>query len=138
MLEQAVATSYRDLSILLVEDSPVLRGMLTEYLQAFSFVERIDWADTEQAALQQVEQGKPQVVIVDLQLRQGNGVNILRALQKSNTPGLRVVYTNHAQVPSYRRQCAEAGADFFFDKSLELDEVFRVIEEYARTPAPGE
>jgi hypothetical protein len=35
----------------------------------------------------------------------------------------------------YRSQCAEAGADYFFDKSLELEQVFRVIEEHA-APAP--
>jgi hypothetical protein len=36
-------------------------------------------------------------------------------------------------VPTYRRQCTEAGADYFFDKSLELEQVFRVIEEYAQS-----
>ncbi len=44
---------------------------------------------------------------------------------------MRIVYTNHAQISTYRNQCAEAGADYFFDKSLELEQVFRVIEERA-------
>ncbi len=141
MLDQAAAPSYRALRVLLIEDSAVLRGMLLEYLNAFPFVDVVDWADTESAALRLCEAGQYEVVIVDLQLRRGNGINVLRALQKNgnkagkNTgqPGIRIVYTNHAQVPTYRRQCAEAGADYFFDKSLELEQVFRVIEEYAQS-----
>ncbi len=134
MLDQAAATSYRALRVLLIEDSAVLRSMLLEYLNAFSFVESVDWADTESAAIRLLERGMYEVVIVDLQLRQGNGINVLRAMQKSEVSGIRIVYTNHAQVSTYRRQCAEAGADYFFDKSLELEQVFRVIEEYAQSP----
>ncbi|KAB0596626.1 response regulator [Cupriavidus gilardii] len=134
MLDQAAATPYRTLRVLLIEDSAVLRSMLLEYLNAFSFVETVDWADTESTAIRLFESGRYEVVIVDLQLRQGNGINVLRAIQKAQAPGIRIVYTNHAQVPTYRRQCAEAGADYFFDKSLELEQVFRVIEEYAQAP----
>ncbi|ESJ25096.1 response regulator [Cupriavidus gilardii] len=135
MLDQAAATPYRTLRVLLIEDSAVLRSMLLEYLNAFSFVETVDWADTESTAIRLFESGRYEVVIVDLQLRQGNGINVLRAIQKAQAPGIRIVYTNHAQVPTYRRQCAEAGADYFFDKSLELEQVFRVIEEYAQAPS---
>lgn len=130
MSEQA-ATPTRTLRVLLIEDSAVLRGMLLEYLDAFPFVEHVDWADTESGATRLAESGSYHVVIVDIQLRQGNGINVLRAMQRAGAPGIRIVYTNHAQVPTYRRQCAEAGADYFFDKSLELEQVFRVIEDYA-------
>ncbi|AGW88498.1 response regulator [Cupriavidus sp. DF5525] len=135
MSEQASNTSYRALSILLIEDSAVLRGMLLEYLKDFSFIENVDWADTEAMALRLLAAGKYDVAIVDLQLRQGNGINVLRAMQRNGSGTVRIVYTNHAQVDMYRRQCAEAGADYFFDKSLELEQVFRVIEEHA-APAP--
>jgi CheY-like chemotaxis protein len=110
----------------------VLRGMLLEYLSDFQYVQSVDWADTEAMALRMLANGQPyDVVIVDLQLRQGNGINVLSAMKSKGLPGMRIVYTNHAQVSMYRRQCAEAGADYFFDKSLELEQVFRVIEEHA-------
>ena len=131
MPEQATATSHRLLRVLLIEDSAVLRGMLLEYLNAFPFVETVDWADTESMAVRMAAHGNYHVVIVDLQLRQGNGINVLREMQKADLSGIRIVYTNHAQVSMYRRQCTEAGADYFFDKSLELEQVFRVIEDYA-------
>lgn len=131
MSEQDSNTSYRALNVLLIEDSAVLRGMLLEYLKDFPFVENVDWADTEALALRLLGAGKYDVAIVDLQLRQGNGINVLRAMQRAGTGTVRIVYTNHAQLEMYRRQCAEAGADYFFDKSLELEQVFRVIEEHA-------
>ncbi|MFJ4293594.1 response regulator [Cupriavidus sp. NPDC089707] len=135
MSEQASNTSYRALSILLIEDSAVLRGMLLEYLKDFPFIENVDWADTEAMALRLLDAGKYDVAIVDLQLRQGNGINVLRAMQRKGTDTVRIVYTNHAQVQMYRNQCADAGADYFFDKSLELEQVFRVIEEHAAAPS---
>ncbi|SOZ14780.1 putative response regulator, CheY family [Cupriavidus taiwanensis] len=131
MSEQDSNTSYRALNVLLIEDSAVLRGMLLEYLKDFPFVENVDWADTEALALRLLGAGTYDVAIVDLQLRQGNGINVLRAMQRAGTGTVRIVYTNHAQLEMYRRQCAEAGADYFFDKSLELEQVFRVIEEHA-------
>ncbi|WP_265922551.1 response regulator [Cupriavidus nantongensis] len=131
MSEQDSNTSYRALNVLLIEDSAVLRGMLLEYLKDFPFVENVDWADTEALALRLLAAGQYDVAIVDLQLRQGNGINVLRAMQRAGTGTVRIVYTNHAQLEMYRRQCAEAGADYFFDKSLELEQVFRVIEEHA-------
>ncbi len=116
----------------------MIREMLLEYLQAMPYVERVDWADTEHLGISMFAAGGYQVAIIDLQLRQGNGVNVLRAMQRARAPGIRIVYTNHAQVPAYRRQCADAGADYFFDKSLEMEEVFRVIEEYAGSRAAGD
>ena len=136
MSEQASNPPYQALRVLLIEDSAVLRGMLLEYLNDFPYVQSVDWADTEAMAVRKIGGDKPyDVVIVDLQLRQGNGINVLRAMQREHLPGLRIVYTNHAQVSVYRNQCAEAGADYFFDKSLELEQVFRVIEERAAAGA---
>jgi len=81
-------------------------------------------------------QGHYDVVIVDLQLRQGNGFKVLQTLRDQASPSVRIVYTNHAQVPTYRQRCFEAGANYFFDKSLELDKVFEVIEERASVGRP--
>ncbi|CAH0445894.1 response regulator [Ralstonia syzygii] len=134
MLDQAVTLSTRGLRVLLIEDSPVLRGMVLEYLKAFVAV--VEWADTEDLALRLLAQGHYDVVIVDLQLRQGNGFKVLQTLRDQASPSVRIVYTNHAQVPTYRQRCLEAGANYFFDKSLELDKVFEVIEERAGMVRP--
>jgi len=136
MLDQAVTLSTRGVRVLLIEDSPVLRSMVLEYLKATAFVAVVEWADTEDLALRLLAQGQYEVVIVDLQLRQGNGFKVLQALRDQASPSVRIVYTNHAQVPTYRQRCFEAGANYFFDKSLELDKVFEVIEERAGTARP--
>ena len=69
-------------------------------------------------------------------MRQGNGFKVLQTLRDQASPSVRIVYTNHAQVPTYRQRCFEAGANYFFDKSLELDKVFEVIEERAGVARP--
>ena len=86
MLDQAVTLSARGLRVLLIEDSPVLRGMVLEYLKASAFVAVVEWADTEDLALRQLAQGHYDVVIVDLQLRQGNGFKVLQTLRDQASP----------------------------------------------------
>ncbi|MFX4982823.1 response regulator, partial [Acinetobacter baumannii] len=75
------------------------------------------------------------VVIVDLNLREGHGLEVLRALQTNSKVDLsakrRVVLTNYAS-PQMRIRCEELGADAFFDKSSDID---RLIEYLTGEPA---
>ena len=137
MPDRATVPAFPPLRVLLIEDSAMIRGDVARISAGDALCRTVDWADTEHLGISMFAAGGYQVAIIDLQLRRGNGVNVLRAM-RARAPGIRIVYTNHAQVPAYRRQCADAGADYFFDKSLEMEEVFRVIEEYAGSRAAGD
>ena len=70
----------------------------------------------------------PEVVITDIRLKEGNGIDVVRHLRAHPyDPKPRIyVLTNYA-FPEYRRQCALIGADDFFDKSTEYERLLTTL-----------
>ena len=73
------------------------------------------------------------LAVVDLFLKSGSGLTILRACQTSGSHQHVVVLTNYL-TSEMRRRCLELGADAVFDKSSELDAFFEHCNS-ARTQA---
>lgn len=72
--------------------------------------------------LRHLQQHSYDVLILDIQLKQGNGMSLLQALARSNTrrqSEIKVVFSNHVS-PTYRRVGVQCGVQHFFDKSSEL------------------
>jgi len=122
-------SSISKMQILLIEDSPLLRRLLTETLEEIEGVEVCGFAETENEALAQLEDKAVDLAIVDIELSQGSGVGVLRALQKHpERYGFpkKVVFTNYSH-SAMRQRCQELDIDAFFDKSLEMDDLVAYI-----------
>lgn len=131
-----VAPSIPKMQILLIEDSPLLRRLLTETLDEIEGVHVCGFAETEDEALEQLEVKSIDLAIVDIELAQGSGVGVLRALKKyPERYGLpnKVVFTNYAH-SAMRQRCQELDIDAFFDKSLQMNDLVAYI--YNKLPGP--
>jgi DNA-binding NarL/FixJ family response regulator len=108
----------------IVEDSPTIRENLIEALQELAEVEPVGTADTESEGKQWLaaNDGYWDLAIVDLFLKEGNGLNILEACRARGPHQKMVVLSNHA-TRDIRWRCAQLGADAVFDKSTEIDEL---------------
>jgi|KBSSwiStaDraftv2_1062776.scaffolds.fasta_scaffold155847_2 DNA-binding NarL/FixJ family response regulator len=121
------------LRIFLVEDSAVLRERLAESLGSMSGVQIVGTSDTEESAVNALRNLQCDVVVLDLQLKQGNGFNVLKAIRHSESVEHKkvvVVLTNYA-FSLYRHRCLQAGADFFLDKAREYERLPQVLEAMA-------
>jgi DNA-binding NarL/FixJ family response regulator len=108
----------------LVEDSSVIRESLIALLEESVPVEVVGTAEDELTALSWIDE-KPtdlDLVIVDIYLKGGSGLGILKAAAGIYKPAKWVVFSNHA-TPEMRHRCMELGADRVFDKSNEIDEL---------------
>src|SRR6185503_8793950 len=76
----AQAQSKHALRVFLVEDLPVVRNRVIESLEEISGLEVAGFAEGEESALSWLGSHDCDVLIVDLQLRQGNGLGILKSL----------------------------------------------------------
>lgn len=112
------------LSVLLVEDSEVLAERLREALTALEGVRVIATVDTERAATACVRTQVVDVIVLDLQLKQGTGFGVLRGLG-AQRPAV-VVLTNYA-LPEYREYAERLGADHFLNKSSDYERLADVI-----------
>ncbi|MES2187859.1 MAG: response regulator transcription factor [Pseudomonadota bacterium] len=123
----------------LIEDNAVIRENLLATLTELARIEAIGTAETEQEAARwlRTHAGQWDLAIVDVFLREGNGLNVLAACRR-RLPGQKmVVLSNHA-THEVRRRCAQLGADAVFDKSTEIDALLDYCEaERRRTEQPS-
>lgn len=113
------------LATILVEDSKIIRENLISALAELADVDVVAIAETASEAVAILESHKHtwQLAVVDLFLREGSGLTVLRACQGRLTNQRVVVLTNYP-TEEMRRRSLELGADAIFDKSRELDLFF--------------
>ena len=132
------ARANRPLRVVLIEDSAVLRDMLSSILGGVRTLEIVGVADSEAAALVVLTRTRPDLLIVDLELKAGTGLGILAALhgapERFGSPAA-VVFSNHSH-PAVRARCAALGAAAFFDKSFQMDELLGYVDGMAGQGAP--
>jgi DNA-binding NarL/FixJ family response regulator len=119
----------RQLRVFLVEDLPVVRDRVIESLQEIAGLEVAGFAEGEESALSWLRSQPCDVLILDLELRQGNGLGLLKTLAALEShPGLvKIVYSNHAGT-NVRRVAAQFGAAYFFDKTLDTPKLRPLLE----------
>jgi DNA-binding NarL/FixJ family response regulator len=124
--------------ILVVDDSPLVRSRLVAMLRVLPCVSLVNEAGTLAAARAALGGLRPDVVILDLQLADGDGLAILRDAKRLREPPAVAVLTNHAD-DWYRVRCDQAGADFFLDKSKQFDRIPAIVARLtaARVPTNG-
>ncbi len=115
------------MDVLIVDDSLVIRERLVGLLSELEGVRVIGEAETPDEAIAATEQLNPDVVLLDIRLRGGNGVEILPKIKKLVPAPVVIVMTNYPY-PQYRMVSKTMGADFFFNKTTELSEVISTIK----------
>ncbi len=122
------------LKIYIVEDSSVIRENLIDALRESAPIEIVGCADDERGAVAWFcDSGSDcDVAIVDIFLKGGSGLGVLKALGAIPGAPPRIVLSNHA-TPEIRVKCQELGAVKVFDKSNELDEMLAWLSRLAHS-----
>ena len=108
------------LTAFIVEDSPVIRENLVAALEEMAPIQVVGTAEDEASALRWLGENVCDLAIVDIFLKSGSGLGVLKTASLSDRPIKLVVLSNYA-TPDMRRKCLELGADRVFDKSNEID-----------------
>ena len=120
------------LRVLVVEDSKRVTERLRELLDQIPEVETIATVESELDAVTSLAQTQPDVLILDLHLKQGTGFGVLRCMPASRSRPIVVVLTNFA-LPQYRLQVEAYGVEYFLDKAREYDRLPEILREIAAT-----
>jgi DNA-binding NarL/FixJ family response regulator len=132
------------LKVFIADDSALVRERLAELISEIEGAEVVGQAGDAREALEGIQRLRPDVVILDIRMPGGNGIQVLEAIKKSAAaPG--VIMLTAFPYPQYRKKCLEAGADYFFDKATEFEQVAEVLKkmqgsttgESATTPESG-
>ncbi len=116
------------LKVFLVEDAPNIRSQLIEVLHSSANIEVVGYADGQSEALTQLRTVAWDVAIIDIGLRDGNGLAILEGLARDHaTYGYRIVFSNFPS-PALKARSLALGAIGFFDKSREFAELVDCVQ----------
>ena len=133
-------TNSLPLRVLLVEDSIELQSMLQAMLSEIPSVEVIASVESENDALAVMRDDHTDLAIVDLELRSGTGLGVLKNLHDSLDGNNRrigvVVFSNYSNL-IIRHRCLSLGAKAFFDKSFQIDELLEFVQKQASAHAKG-
>jgi len=108
------------IKLLIADDSSLLQGYLVDTVRRFQEIRIVGHAEDVPQAVESVAKLRPDVVILDIQMPGGSGIDVLETIKKNKPSPIVIMFTNYPY-PQYRKKCLAAGADFFFDKSLEFD-----------------
>lgn len=122
------------LQVMLVEDSHIISDLISENLARIPKLKLLGIAETESEALAMLHAQPCDVLVLDIQLRQGNGINLLRVL--SGDPAyahtVKVVLSNHVS-GTYRRICEQYGVQYFYDKTSEFPQLQRLLSRFSES-----
>lgn len=107
-----------------VEDSPIIRENLVDTLEELVPMEIVGTAEDERSAVGWLREAghEPDLMIIDIFLREGTGLGVLKTAHEHDPETRLVVFSNYA-TPELRQRCLELGATRVFDKSNEIDDL---------------
>jgi DNA-binding NarL/FixJ family response regulator len=122
--------STRPMRLFLVEDSPAVRALIVENLSDIPNLEVAGFSETESDALHLLNQECYDIIIFDIELRQGNGISLLRSLAAlpDRPNSLKIIFSNNVS-SAYRRIGAQYGVHHFFDKTTEMPRLHSLLEQ---------
>jgi DNA-binding NarL/FixJ family response regulator len=112
--------------VLLVEDSRVLAERMRETLAALDDVVVVASVTDESAAVAAARDNQIDVIVLDLQLKEGTGFGVMQRLGASR-PTI-IVFTNY-MLPEYQRLASALGVEYFLNKSRDYERLPEIIQE---------
>jgi DNA-binding NarL/FixJ family response regulator len=110
--------------IFLLDDSPILRKEISNMLSDMTNlqVDIVGEAGEIKGAEKIISDLRPDVAIIDIQVHDGNGIDVLREV-KFKVPGLKVIMLTNFPSFQHRIKCLSLGADHCLDKHYDIDKI---------------
>ena len=121
------------LTVFLVEDSLPIRARLAQTIRAIEGTELVGEAGSVGDAITGIRSTHPEALILDLQLEDGSGLEVLKAVHPAASTLHVAVLTNYA-TDQHRRACMNAGAEFFLDKSSDFQRIREIVQGWTHLP----
>ena len=116
------------MKVFLVDDSAIVLEKLAAMISGIDGVEIAGQALNARDAIQSIVKLKPDVVILDIRMNGGSGMDVLKRIKKEIPPPIVIMLTNYPY-PQYREKCQALGADYFFDKVTEIEKIYDTFKQ---------
>lgn len=106
-------------NVMVIEDSDIVRIVFHSLLAQVGGATVSAEFDSAASAIRALDNDIPDAILLDIQLRSGNGMDVLKVVQAAH-PQIKVFVVTNFIDDFYRKRYLEAGASGFFDKSRDL------------------
>ena len=122
-----------DMKVFVVEDSAVVRERLIEMIREIEDIEVVGEADTFDTAVNGIMNTRPDVAILDIKLAddRGSGIDVLNHVRKE-LPAIKAIVLSNYATPQHMKASADAGAEYFLDKSADFERITEILEQMKR------
>lgn len=132
-------TARHDLKVFIADDSSLMRERLAAAISDIDNVELVGQAVNVQEAIEAILRVKPDVVILDIRMPGGSGLQVLEQVKAGPSPPTVIILTAFPLL-QYRKRSEALGAEYFFDKPSDFDRLGEVLKQLAAkkaAPAAG-
>ena len=122
--------------VFLADDSTLICDRIDAMLAAAGMAV-VGRGATPQACFDGILASRPDVVVLDIQLDGGAGLEVLQTVRLAAPGVVFVIFSNHSG-PAYRKRYLGQGALDFIDKSTEFDQLAPAVARAAEHATPSD
>jgi two-component system response regulator RegA len=117
-------SDFEDKSLLIVDDDNPFRDRLARAMEKKGF--SVSQAEGVKKAIELIKSTKPAFAVVDLRLADGNGLEIVKELQVSNTSCKIIMLTGYGNIPTAVAAIKQGAIDYLA-KPADADDVEKAL-----------
>ena len=117
-------SEFKDKSLLIVDDDNPFRERLARAMEKKGF--KVSQAESVIMGINCVKQEKPAFAVVDLRLGDGNGLEVVKEIQNSNSKSRVVMLTGYGNIPTAVAAIKQGAIDYLA-KPADADDVERAL-----------
>ena len=115
---------YKDKSLLIVDDDNPFRERLARAMEKKGFV--VTQAESVKKGINSLKLTKPAFAVIDLRLNDGNGLEVVKEIQNSNTKSRIIMLTGYGNIPT-AVAAIKNGAIDYLAKPADADDVEKAL-----------
>ena len=120
--------------VLIIDDSKQIRERVATLLTESGQVRIVGTAGNGESVMDAIKQLAPDTVILDIELPDISGIKILKAI-KNDYPQVTVIMLTNYDLMLYRKLCKQLGADYFLNKTREINKIVPTVTGHAGVDA---
>jgi len=118
------------MKVVIIDDSVLFRERFRELLNHIRNIEVIGEAVNGLKGLQLIEETRPDLAFIDIRMPEMNGIEVLRKIREKGIV-VKICMLTSYPYKQYKESCLAEGADYFFDKNLDIKQISEVISTLA-------
>lgn len=113
------------INVLLIEDDFEIGKWLEKRIMKLSNIKSFNWETSIEKALIALSLNNPDVIILDLNLPDGNGIDLLKKIKSIKNNSKVFIFSVNNEL---RKTCLRLGADYFFDKTTDSEKLIESLK----------